>query len=793
MRAAPRLRFLALFVLLFPAASQAQSDVKQGVQPVGRIVEDPKDPLKGWSPFWSRVANEGRALVDVSASRDGRPSIRIEHKGARDWSLGRQTLESVSTGQVFRFSAWVKVAEKSRAVLSVVLRDAQGGTIDWSYGEAVATAPEWTLVESRFMIPRGAVTMQPRVIGDGPATAWLCQPSLTLDPESIAIASSLDGRKLVLADARLRVDVDPATAAFRLRDLRSGREWTQKPHGSTLMVTGAGAKADEVSLDLVDPRTILKLRATLRLDPSRPELIVELTGDGPLSASIGFPYPFATETGSTLILPVNEGMSYPVDDPALPAMQYILYGGHGLCMAWWGVVDGPKGLMAIVETPDDASIRVPRVDGRLCLAPLWDPQKNAFGPSRRLRYVAIDDGGYVAMAKRYREYAKSIGLLKTLAEKRAANPNIDKLVGAVNVWCWDRHPASIVREMKDAGIDRILWSNAAAPDQLKQMNEMGVLTSRYDIYQDVMDPATFPKLQYTHSDWPTKAWPADLMIDARGDWIRGWEIEGKDGGMYPCGVTCDRQAPAYAIERIGKELANHPYGSRFIDTTTAAPWRECYSTQHPATRSESRKFKVDLLDVVHGRFNLVTGSETGHDAAVPFVDYFEGMLSLGPYRVDDAGRNMIQVVEKVPPQIEKFQVGAYYRLPLWELVYHDCVVAQWYWGDYNNKLPAVWDRRDLFNALYGTPPMFMFTAESWRQDRDRFVKSYQTAARVARDAGYSEMVGHEWLSKDHSVQRTRFANGESVLVNFGDRPHRTPEGAAIPPLGIQVQAAGSSR
>jgi Glycosyl hydrolases related to GH101 family, GH129 len=48
-----------------------------------------------------------------------------------------------------------------------------------------------------------------------------------------------------------------------------------------------------------------------------------------------------------------------------------------------------------------------------------------------------------------------------------------------------------------------------------------------------------------------------------------------------------------------------------------------------------------------------------------------------------------------------------YRLLLWELVYHDCVVTQWYWGDYNNKLPAVWDRRDLYNALYGTPPMFI--------------------------------------------------------------------------------------
>ena len=73
-----------------------------------------------------------------------------------------------------------------------------------------------------------------------------------------------------------------------------------------------------------------------------------------------------------------------------------------------------------------------------------------------------------------------------------------------------------------------------------------MLTSRYDIYQDVMDPANFPKLRYTHPDWTTKAWPKDLMIDADGDWIQGWEVEGKDGGMYPCGVICDRQAIPYA-------------------------------------------------------------------------------------------------------------------------------------------------------------------------------------------------------------------------------------------------------
>ena len=142
------------------------------------------------------------------------------------------------------------------------------------------------------------------------------------------------------------------------------------------------------------------------------------------------------------------------------------------------------------------------------------------------------------------------------------------------------------------------------------------------------------------------------------------------------------------------------------------------------TRTESREWKMKLLDYVSHDCKLVTGSETGHDAAVPFVDYFEGMLSLGPYRVPDAGRDMQRIWDDPPERVAKFQLGQAYRLPLWELVYHDCVVAQWYWGDYNNKLPALWDKRDLFNVLYGTPPMFMFDRKLWETRKARFVQSY---------------------------------------------------------------------
>jgi hypothetical protein len=205
------------------------------------------------------------------------------------------------------------------------------------------------------------------------------------------------------------------------------------------------------------------------------------------------------------------------------------------------------------------------------------------------------------------------------------------------------------------------------------------------------------------------------------------------------------------------------------------------------TRTDSRLAKMQLLDLVSNHFRLVAGSETGHDAAVPYVDYFEGMMSLTLYRLPDSGRNMADRWTAPPPEaLTKFQLGPEYRLPLWELVYHDCVVAHWYWGDYNDKIPALWPRRDLFNVLYGTAPMFMFDRAYWEQEKARFVESYRTTSPVARATGYSEMLDHRLLTPDAQVQQTRFADGTVVTVNFGAAPYAPSGSTRIPAGGFTV-------
>jgi hypothetical protein len=575
-------------------------------------------------------------------------------------------------------------------------------------------------------------------------------------------------------------------ASLTVTDVRSSRPWAQEPAGSRLEVISSRVARQEIRAAIRDPASALDLTVDITLAQDKPEIEVAISASGPLKNPAAFPNPFVTGKGTWLIVPMNEGILYPVDDESIRPRQLVAYSGHGISMPWFGAVDSRtgEGVMTILETPDDARIDIARAGGStLSIRPLWEASRGQFSYPRKLRYVFFQRGGYVAQAKRYREYAQAAGLFKTLAQKRQQNPSVDLLIGAANIWNWDMDKVALAKEMKSLGMDRVLWSSGGSPQEIEQINALGYLTSRYDIYQDVWPP-----------DGPrgakTAGWPDDLVWLPNGEWMKGWAIHKKnaDGtvAVYQGGVINSQRGLARAKQQIPEDLKTHPYKCRFIDTTTAAPWREDYNPAHPLTRSEDRKYKMALLEFCSRDQRLVVGTETGIDPSVPYVHYYEGMLSLGPYRLPDAGRDML-LYKPPTPDFLKFQVGHFYRIPLWELVYHDCVVSQWYWGDYNNKAPEVWPRRDLFNTLYATPPMYMFNKDTWSNQKQRFASSYQQICPLARRLGYDEMLSHEFVTPDHSVQRTLWKSGAEVVVNFGDEPFRLPDGRTIEPMRSMVK------
>jgi hypothetical protein len=538
--------------------------------------------------------------------------------------------------------------------------------------------------------------------------------------------------------------------------------------------------------------------STISLDPNKPVVLVTLSGDisSEVDGQIAYPPAFSTTESESLVIPNNEGVLYPADDQTVEPYNMPLYGGHsGLCMAWYGQEDvsNGAGVMTIVQTPDDATLELDRnaSDTHLVNDLVWEASKGKFGYDRELEYIFLTTGGYVAQAKQYRAYAEQIGLVKTLVQKRAANPNVDKLIGAADIWDWDSTTA--VQEatgLKASGLDRVLWANEESPDVVDQLNALGYLTGRYDIYTDEYQPSA-PK-------WDRKSdlWPTDLAVDKNGNYQQSWVDyqTGPDGKKvgYPADACCSIPGLARAKRDIPADLSTHQYSARFIDTITASEWRECYSPDHPTTRTQDKQAKMKLLDFVADTEHLVTGSETGIDCAVPYEDYFEGMESLARYRLPDSGYK-IGVYQTPTPDFLKYQIGVGYRIPLFELVYHDCMVSTWYWGDASNQEPEVWRQRDLWNILYGTNPIYILDSTRWASTKDRVVQSYTDVSKADRAVGYAQMVDHKFLTADKTVQETLWSNGVAIIVNLGQTPFKTKAGPDIQAMDSRIETAKDAR
>ena len=652
----------------------------------------------------------------------------------------------------------------------------------------------------------------------------------------------------VLENSFLRISFDAAQltdggARFDVFDKRAKRTWRQIDAGGK--ASNLHASKDSAAFDVVLPGNTNRYRAAIRLEPNQPEFTVELSGptNAEVRTPIFYPPAFASAPGDRVIVPIGEGLSYPSETTDAPLGTRPYYSGHGITMAFFAAMEdkalpsgeatGGAAYLAICETPDNSGIDLLRADsgkGLLTVRPLWGADRGQFGYTRRIRFVFFDGGGHVALCKRYRRHAQERGLVVSFAEKIRQNParrkNLEKLFGAANVWVlsgefrgehqnlydeatgnYRPSPATtqfmdaqlaIYRDMRTHGMDRLVIGAGADAEHVRQINAIdGALSSRYDIYQDVMDPAQYDNLTAIKNEWSKDAFPQDLTLNRDGKPACGWQVplkkpilrDGKEVAWASCNQLCDRQSLPYARKRIAEELRTKPYACRFIDVTACSYWSECWSPAHPTTRAESRDSKAQLLALPGKEFHLVLGSETGHEAFVPSCDYFEGMLSLIVCRVPDAGRNMAKIWNEVPAEVAKYQTGEAYRLPLFDLVYHGCVVSYWYWGDYNNKLPALWGKRDLFNALYGEPPMYVVTPSNWPQFRERVFASYRVAEPVSRLTAQSEMIDHRILTPDRTVQQTAFDNGVRVTVNFGAKDFILPDGVILKTGTSRIEAA----
>lgn len=522
-----------------------------------------------------------------------------------------------------------------------------------------------------------------------------------------------------------------------------------------------------------------------------------ITADLPdRNSNLNIPFldPFVLDTPECVIAAADgsDGHLYPADIAEFPGAAMGMrnlswYPSDRLDMPWIGFYNQNTGAgyTMIIDTPFDGIVACKQypVAGKKIWAPsmIWLQSMGKFSYQRKLIYRFVPAGGYVALAKTYRSYAKSKGLIVPFTSKVKNNPNIKKLFGSPSVWgILDLNTAL---EAKTLGVDKMLMQRLGdwlqkrpSAKDITAINSLGYLTSEYDNYVDIY--AVEPGKLITNNRGRI---PEDAIMTSDGKVMNAWW----DGTQYAV-KRCPSQYKSALDDTLPILLKEYPFTARFFDVVAAQDLFECFNPKHPLSKSESQKYSAEFFHSAR-QTNLVVGGEHGIWWAVPYVDYFEGMMS-GGFQSWSAGNlthpktkdESIPFApgEKLPKwdDYEKWGIGHQYRAPLWELVFHDCVSTTWYWGDSNDWLldaaPEMTAKKNAFNILYGNSPLMWTDGKgSWDKDRVSFMQTYRNVCKLNEEIADKEMIFHKFITQDHAVQMSRFSDGTDIVVNFGEKPY----------------------
>lgn len=477
----------------------------------------------------------------------------------------------------------------------------------------------------------------------------------------------------------------------------------------------------------------------------------------------------------TTVMPTMQGMLIPRNWPHKVFLYDPMTYGRGLYMPWWGYQKGKSAAIMILETPADAGCALDHPAGGPTLTQLmWVHSLGKLGYTRRARMAFYDEGNYVTLAKRYRKYVIQNGHFVSLKEKIARNPIVGKMIGTpvvhTNILNHIQPDSSYYDKTNPANNHQLVTFDTRTTE-LEKLAEKGVKRAYvhvdgwgfrgYDnLHPDVLPPC--PEA----GGWEGMKRLADAcdklgFIFAIHDQYRDYYLDGAsyqkrhsvqlEDGSFPWESTwygghqtllCSKLAPGY-VKRNHQELLDHGIKLRgaYLDVFAVVPGDECYNPEHPVTRAECLKYRGECFDLVRTRLG-VTSSEEPADWAIPYLD----LVHHAPYALD-------------PNPGQKLAMGI--PVPLFNLVYHDAIVLPWT----STPTKGGWGIPDtdsgymhcLLNA--GIPYL------SINPDKAELARTRKMCALHSR-VGLLEMTNHEFLDHSHRKQRTTYADGTQVTVDF---------------------------
>ena len=461
-------------------------------------------------------------------------------------------------------------------------------------------------------------------------------------------------------------------------------------------------------------------------------------------------------------------------------------GTAGAYMPWFGQVKDRAGYIAICEQPWNAAYYTehPAEGPYTHVGIRWEPNLGKMDYRRVMKYSFVKDCDYNDLCKIYRNYVIEKGRFKSLAEKAVKTPSIDQLIGSAflhkgiktqvmtNSDFYDAEnpdknnhltPFSVrteeIKKFHELGVEKLYlhldgWAEPGYDNQhpdylpacekaggwkaMKElsdtMHECGYLFGIHDQYRDYYYAAkTFDE------NFATRL--ADGTIPSHARWAGG-----------PQTYLCATQAPFYVKRNFTEIMDNGiKLDCAYLDVFTCNEGDECSHPWHKMTRRECYEYRNTCFEYLLSK-GILPSSEEVNDWAIPSLVF----CHYAPYdfMLDRPGSPK----KGIP-------------VPLFNLVYHDCLIEPW-------MMDKVSEEEDymLYAVLNGGAP-YLVRDGAYQNTDGSFaggveisiedqIKRCKVVSDLHEKVAKCEMVRHEMVDGNPEVQRTTFADGTVVTVDF---------------------------
>jgi hypothetical protein len=525
-----------------------------------------------------------------------------------------------------------------------------------------------------------------------------------------------------------------------------------------------------VKIDLV-------MQLFITLETSENELVFKIV---PIEKQVSvkecrWPKAFSPDSFDYTVVPFMQGMLLPKDWSKKVWLYDRSTYSRGLYMPWWGHMKANSAVLLILETPVDAGCDFGhQKNGPTHIAPKWVHSLGSFQYTRQVRMCFFNQGNYVKLAKRYRKYVIENGHFTSLHEKIARTPFVARLIGSPIL-----HTSILYHTVKESSFydkenpqnnHRLTTFDERVKD-IKKLKQKGIehlyihldgwgFRGYDNLHPDYLPPCleaggwegmkrlvdACKQMDYTialHDQC------RDYYLDALSYDLRHTKIleNGKRhfehtwaGGSQS--ILCPSLAPGF-VKMNHQALQDHciHVDGSYLDVFAVVPPEECYNPEHPVTRMQCLQYRALCFDIIKQLEGIVS-SEEPVDWAIPYLD----LVHHGPYAlVPNPGKGPAMGIP----------------IPLFNLVYHDAIVLPWSigqekggWGIPDN------DSGFLHGLLNGGIPYISLN------QGEKAMEKVNLLCKLHKRVGLSEMINHEFLDNTYHKQRTTFADGTTVMVDF---------------------------